>query len=153
MTALETRIPPPIIVGAVALVMIGATAIAGGLHLPPAPLAIVAVLAWAAGFGVAASGVREFRRAKTTINPTAPQQASAIVSTGVFRLTRNPMYLGMTTVLVGLALLLSTPWALLGPAAFALYIQRFQIQPEERALAAKFGPAYEQYKASVRRWL
>jgi protein-S-isoprenylcysteine O-methyltransferase Ste14 len=153
MTALETKIPPPIVVVTVAVIMIGWAAIAGGLHLPPASLAIIAIIVLAAGLGVAASGIREFRRAKTTINPTAPQQASTIVSTGVFGMTRNPMYLGMTTVLTGLALLLASPWALAGPLAFALYIQRFQIQPEERALSAKFGPAYEQYKARVRRWL
>jgi protein-S-isoprenylcysteine O-methyltransferase Ste14 len=63
------------------------------------------------------------------------------------------MYVGLLLVLVAWALFLNSAWALMGPAIFALYINRFQIAPEEKALAATFGAAYSAYKSSVRRWL
>jgi len=72
---------------------------------------------------------------------------------GIYRFTRNPMYVGLALVLLGWAALLSSPWALLGPLVFVLYINRFQIAPEERVLSAKFGAAYTEYIARVRRWL
>jgi protein-S-isoprenylcysteine O-methyltransferase Ste14 len=76
-----------------------------------------------------------------------------LVRAGVFRYTRNPMYLGMVILLFGLALMLGKRWLFLGPVLFALYIHYFQILPEERAMAAKFGRAYEEYSLLVRRWI
>jgi len=63
------------------------------------------------------------------------------------------MYVGLTAVLVGWAIQLSVPWVFLGPVAFMLYITRFQIIPEERVMSSKFGPAYDEYRQHVRRWL
>lgn len=63
------------------------------------------------------------------------------------------MYLGLLFVLVAWAFFLSSYWALLGPLAFVLYMNRFQIAPEERVLLGMFGPGYAAYKARVRRWL
>ena len=76
-----------------------------------------------------------------------------MVTHGVYRFTRNPMYLGLLLILLGLAVYLASPWVLLGPVAFAAFITRFQIQPEERALTARFGATYTDYCARVRRWL
>jgi protein-S-isoprenylcysteine O-methyltransferase Ste14 len=67
--------------------------------------------------------------------------------------SRNPMYLGVLTVLIAWAVLLSSAWALLGPLAFVLYINRFQIAPEEQVLSDKFGADYSAYQSRVRRWL
>ena len=150
MSALETKVPPPLVALLAAVVMIVGT---GGVHVPAWPLLAAALAVWAAAVGVWAAGITAFRRAQTTLDPFNPQQASTLVSTGIFRVSRNPIYLAMTTVLLGLALFQANPWALLGPLAFALYITFFQIVPEERALAAKFGAAYAQYRARVRRWL
>ena len=105
------------------------------------------------GVAVSAAGVLSFRRARTTLNPTKPEEASSLVRTGIYRITRNPMYLGLVLVLVGWATFLSSAWALLGVASFVLYMSRFQIAPEERALSALFAGEYASYKASVRRWL
>jgi protein-S-isoprenylcysteine O-methyltransferase Ste14 len=94
-----------------------------------------------------------FRRAKTTVNPLKPETSAALVSTGVYSHTRNPMYLGMVLALFAWAVYLSSIWSLVGPAFFVLYITRFQIIPEERALDRLFGAPFAAYKTRVRRWL
>lgn len=83
----------------------------------------------------------------------APHTSTHVVTTGIYRITRNPMYLGLVLILLGLALYRASPWTMLGPLAFAAYITRFQILPEERALTARFGAAYTAYCTQVRRWL
>ena len=82
-----------------------------------------------------------------------PQTTSSLVCSGIYRVTRNPMYLGLVFVLVAWAVFLSSAWALLGPMAFALYMNRFQIAPEERVLSSMFGASYSDYLSRVRRWL
>ena len=82
-----------------------------------------------------------------------PEAASALVRSGIYRTTRNPMYVGLLLILVAWAVLLSSVWTLLGPLVFVLYITRFQIIPEESALSALFGADYAAYQSSVRRWL
>lgn len=153
MHVLENRIPPPIICLLVALAMWGGTR-----SLPPYPVADewrygLAALVFAFGLVVGASGVRAFRRAKTTINPVDLQAASSLVTGGVFSLTRNPMYVGFTALLLSIAILLARPIAFLGPLIFFLFIWRFQIVPEERVMQEKFGTAFSEYRARVRRWL
>ncbi|MES2562824.1 MAG: isoprenylcysteine carboxylmethyltransferase family protein [Pseudomonadota bacterium] len=106
-----------------------------------------------AGIGLSAAGVISFHRAKTTVNPMKPESTSALICSGIYSITRNPMYLGVLTVLIAWAVLLSSAWALLGPLAFVLYINRFQIAPEEQVLSDKFGADYSAYKSRVRRWL
>ncbi|HEV8366930.1 MAG TPA: isoprenylcysteine carboxylmethyltransferase family protein, partial [Pyrinomonadaceae bacterium] len=75
------------------------------------------------------------------------------VSTGVYRFTRNPMYLGLLLTLLGWAAFLSNPASLLFVPIFVLYINRFQIKPEEQVLSSLFGAEYMAYKSRVRRWL
>ncbi len=98
-------------------------------------------------------GIIAFRRARTTINPVQIEQASRVVTGGIYRVTRNPMYVGLTMLLTAWAVRLAVPWTLLGPVMFALFIHHFQILPEERAMSAKFGNAYEDYRKRVRRWI
>jgi protein-S-isoprenylcysteine O-methyltransferase Ste14 len=105
------------------------------------------------GVAVAVGGVMSFRRAKTTVNPLKPETSVALVSTGVYSFTRNPMYLGMVLALFAWALYLSSIWSFVGPVLFALYITRFQIVPEERVLDRLFGTPFAEYKKRVRRWL
>ena len=83
----------------------------------------------------------------------ALERASTLVTDGVFRFSRNPMYVGFAAALVGWAVCLAAPWTLLGPVAFVLYTNRFQVLPEERMMRAKFGGAYDEYRARVRRWV
>lgn len=153
MRRLETLVPPPFVGLAVALIMRLAGKHGPVLGLPRgARLAAAGTLALL-GFSSSLAGMLAFRRANTTMTPLQPDQATALVTTGVYAYTRNPMYLGVTTVLLAWAVYLGSPWALFGPPAFALYIARFQIRPEERAMARLFGAAYEDYKSRVRRWL
>ena len=98
-------------------------------------------------------GARTFWRHETTIDPVDLERASTLVTGGIFRLSRNPMYVGFAAVLVGWAVCLAAPWSLAGPVAFVLFTTRFQIVPEERVMRAKFGRAYDDYRAQVRRWV
>jgi protein-S-isoprenylcysteine O-methyltransferase Ste14 len=83
-----------------------------------------------------------------------PAQAASMVTSGVYRFTRNPMYLGMFCLLAAWAAWLGRLAPLLaGLPAFVLYMNRFQIRPEERALEQRFGAAFREYAARVRRWI
>lgn len=152
MTALEHRIPPPLVMLLVAAVMwlatfgLGAADLLGAWRWP-----LIAVFL-ALGL-IAPLGVRQFARAGTTVNPLNIAKASTLVTTGVFGWTRNPMYLAMASILVAWALFLGVAWTLLGPVLFAAFITRFQIIPEERVMADKFGADYTAYRARVRRWI
>jgi protein-S-isoprenylcysteine O-methyltransferase Ste14 len=99
------------------------------------------------------SGVVSFRRAKTTVNPMKPNSTSSLIVSGIYKYTRNPMYLGFVLVLLGWAAFLSNLAALALLPAFVVYINRFQIRPEERALASLFPHEYPAYRAKVRRWV
>ncbi len=113
----------------------------------------VAMMLALAGAVISALGVISFRRAGTTLNPMKPESTSSLVASGIYKRTRNPMYLGFLVALLGWAVFLSSVPAFLFLPAFILYMNRFQIEPEERALATLFGPAYAAYQARVRRWL
>jgi protein-S-isoprenylcysteine O-methyltransferase Ste14 len=153
MESLETKVPPPLVAAVLALAMWGVSGLPPLLHLPESLRVSVAAAVFLVGIGFSAAGVLAFRRARTTINPTKPEHASALVRSGIYRITRNPMYVGVLCVLVAWAVFLFSVWSLLGPVVFVLYIQRFQIAPEERALGKLFGSDYANYQAKVRRWL
>ena len=106
-----------------------------------------------AGAIVILVAVTSFRRAKTTLNPMDPASSSSLVRSGIYKLSRNPMYLGFLLVLVGWAVFLSNALAFVFLPAFIFYMNRFQIEPEEKALAGKFGQEFVDYKSRVRRWL
>lgn len=149
---LALRVPP------VALVVIVAAAMAAVAYLVPAastvPVSpVVAGILALAGALVALSGVVAFRRQRTTVNPLAPEQSTSLVVRGIYRYTRNPMYLGFLLVLVGWCAYLANWAAALLLPGFIMYMTRFQIQPEERALRSRFGPEFDAYCRSVRRWL
>jgi len=151
--SLEAKVPPPAVAVAVAVVMWGISFLAPEVAMPET-LRLAACLAIVvAGLVFSAGGLLSFRRARTTVNPTTPEAASSLVSSGIYRITRNPMYVGLSLFLMAWAVFLSSAWALLGLVAFVLYIGRFQIAPEERALSKLFGSEYASYKATVRRWL
>ncbi|MBK8857486.1 MAG: isoprenylcysteine carboxylmethyltransferase family protein [Opitutaceae bacterium] len=153
MRALELKIPP------VAVGLIFGTVMWGAAHFAPvfnftlpAGQLIAAGLA-AIGLVIAVLGVVSFRRAKTTVNPLQPAAASSLVISGIYRRTRNPMYLGLLLVLLGWGALLGNALAFVFAAAFIPLMNRLQILPEERFLAARFGTAFTAYQSAVRRWI
>jgi protein-S-isoprenylcysteine O-methyltransferase Ste14 len=153
MNTLENKIPPPVVA-----VLLGGLMWGGSAYLPSIDMAhlmrvVLALLVFCAGVFFALSGAVSFRRAKTTVNPLKPETASALVSTGIYRYSRNPMYVGFAMFLTAWALYLASPLLLLGVLGFVLYMNRFQITPEERALTSLFGADFLAYQAKVRRWL
>ena len=153
MKSLELKVPPVLLFVLLAAAMYG---LARGLAMwtlaLPGRIAVAVALA-AAGVAIALAGVAEFRRSRTTVHPQHPEKTCVVVTGGVYRWTRNPMYLGLLLALAGWSIFLANPAALAGLPAFVAWMNRFQIGPEERTMSAKFGPAYASYLASVRRWL
>ena len=114
---------------------------------------VVAIVLATLGGAFCIAGVLAFRQAKTTVNPVNPETSTALVVHGVFRLTRNPMYLGFTFLLLAFAVWLGKMPAMLLVPLFMAYLQRFQIRPEEDALNVRFGASFDAYRHQVRRWL
>ena len=105
-----------------------------------------------AGVGLMGTAGWQFYRARTTFDPIAPHRASALVSTGVFAVSRNPIYIADALLLAAHAAWLGRPWALLGIPALAAVLQP-QIRAEETALTERFGSEYASYVARVPRWV
>ena len=103
------------------------------------------------GVGVMVAAARQFANAETAIKPF--DQPSTLVTRGVFRVSRNPMYLAMIVILIGGALAWGTLTPLLIPPVLALLLSRRFIVREEASLSETFGASYGQYKGRVRRWL
>ena len=150
---LDLKIPPPIVAVLCGLGIVYLPDLFGleGFEIP--------LQGWVAGvvivFGLSFDlmGLLEFRKHATTISPLSPNKSVLVVSSGIYRITRNPMYLGMAIVLVGVTIAFGSAIGLLMVLVFVLYITRFQIKPEERILEAKFGEAFVDYKAKVKRWI
>jgi protein-S-isoprenylcysteine O-methyltransferase Ste14 len=153
MRQLELKVPPLLVVATAALLMWAVARLTPHLTLPYPGRVLIAAALLVTGIAIVLMGVLAFRKASTTVDPRFPENASHIVSSGIYRFTRNPMYLGMLVLLIAWMALLSNVGTVVVPALFALYITRWQIVPEERALADKFGAEYEGYCKSVRRWL
>jgi len=94
-----------------------------------------------------------FYKYRTTLNPLKPELASKLVKTGLYRYSRNPIYIGLTLILLGWGTYLNNLASMLGVFLFVLYLDRFQIVPEEKFLAQKFGVEFEKYQQKVGRWI
>lgn len=152
MTNLEHKIPPPLVAVMCGLVIWLLAGTTPGVVDPlgvAQPLAIVVAIM---GLVLDSGGVLAFVKQKTTVNPIQINEASSLVSTGLYSISRNPMYLGMALLLTSLTIWVQAPAGLLGVGMFVGFITRFQIIPEERVLESKFGDAYITYKRRVRRW-
>ena len=153
MRYLELRFPPTLVWITVAAAM-WVIASLPPIWPPSSSVRLLgSVILFVIGIAISQSAIIKFRRAQTTVNPLKPETSTSLVSTGIFARTRNPMYLGMLIGLLAWAVYLASALALLGPVAFALYITRFQIVPEERAMHSLFGSAFSKYSQRVRRWL
>ncbi len=152
-TGLELKVPPVALAAIAAALMWCARSATPDFDFPfPSNLMFPVGLAFL-GALTCLAGVVAFRRAKTTVNPMKPDTTSSLVVSGIYRYTRNPMYLGFLLLLMAWASALSNLLALGSLLAFVLYMNRFQILPEERMLASRFAQDYAEYRARVRRWL
>ena len=153
MRVLKLRVPPlAVVLVTAALMWLIAKATPALSFRMPAQNFIAIALA-VAGAALAILGVISFARAGTTVNPLTPEGSSSLVTSGVYRISRNPMYVGLLFLLLAWGVYLSSVLALLLAPLFAVYIDRFQIVPEEAALRSRFGGEFEAYSNRVRRWI
>ena len=152
MSKLNLKVPPPLVVFISAVLMWFLSELFPTMNEPELRLVVAPTLA-CIGIFIAVSGILSFRRAATTVNPLAPQKATSLVMVGIYKFTRNPMYLGLLFILSAWSVFLFNLYAAFVLVAFVLYITEFQIKPEENALTVLFGDEYTAYKRSVRRWI
>ena len=105
------------------------------------------------GLFVFISAVRSFRKQKTTVNPLAPKEASSLVVSGIFKYSRNPMYLGMLIVLLSISFKFNLIGGIITSLFFYVFITKFQIIPEEVAMNELFGDQFIDYSKKTRRWI
>jgi protein-S-isoprenylcysteine O-methyltransferase Ste14 len=145
--------PPPLIFLGFLLAGLGLGGLLGAPSIGPDPAyrLSVAVVFFVAGLGLIIGALQRFGRAKTAARPFVP--TTAIVTDGVYRFTRNPMYLAMALIFAAIALSADSLVALAALIPALLVIEFGVIRREERYLEAKFGEEYRRYKAAVRRWI
>ena len=152
-TALETKIPPPVYGLLTALIIWWIASILPSLELLSGWFKQDGILLIVIGVGLDLTALSQFFKQKTTPNPLSPNKANTIVVSGLYRYSRNPMYLGLLISLTGWALYLGNLAGLACLPIFVLLLNQMQIKPEERALKEKFGESYRNYLRDVRRWL
>ncbi|MEO1514713.1 MAG: isoprenylcysteine carboxylmethyltransferase family protein [Bacteroidota bacterium] len=150
---MKLKVPPPILFLSTGLMMFLTARYVPLGQWSWSGAGIVSKLFFVLGFFCAFPATWQFRKLRTTIDPRNPQQTSTLVRTGLYRISRNPMYLGLLLVLVGWFFHLGQAGNLLWLLGFVIWMNRFQIKAEEEALAQKFGAEYEEYKKQVRPWL
>jgi protein-S-isoprenylcysteine O-methyltransferase Ste14 len=150
---LSLRIPPPIWMLLAGAMMWSLDRFSPVLTVVAAPWNRAGWYVMAVALLPALAAITQFVRARTTINPHDPNKTSALVTGGIYRWSRNPMYLGLLVLLLGWAIRLGSLTPFLIPPLFALLLQQVQIAPEERLLRARFGDDYERYCQRVGRWL
>jgi len=153
MSVLLLKVPPPIVALVLALLMWLTPAVAGLVQIPDPARVLCAVVLVCAGQGISIAGMVVFRRAKTTVNPVKASLASSLVIRGVYRYTRNPMYVSLTIVYVGVALMMQSLWSLLLLPLVVAFIRIKVIGREEAYMERRFGAEYLRFKNEVRRWL
>jgi protein-S-isoprenylcysteine O-methyltransferase Ste14 len=153
MTTLELKIPPLALLLVFAILNQLLASLLPQNHVSQQLVLLPTLLLLLTALVFCLAGVVSFRRARTTVDPRKPEQSITLVSKGIYAITRNPMYVGFSLMLLAQSVYLQTATGLLLTVIFMAYLQRFQIQPEERALRELFGEAYTQYSQHVRRWL
>ncbi|GGZ32259.1 MAG: isoprenylcysteine carboxylmethyltransferase family protein [Shewanella indica] len=153
MSGLEKKLPPLALLLLFALLLQLTSYYLPSSNLHPTFSLGLAVSLLTAGLVIPLAGVLSFKRHGTTPDPRVPEQSSALVTSGIYRCSRNPMYLGFVLLLLAQAVFLNCLWLLFLIALFVAYLQRFQILPEERAMQQLFGDSYRLYCQKVRRWI
>ncbi|OCH15631.1 MULTISPECIES: isoprenylcysteine carboxylmethyltransferase family protein [unclassified Aliivibrio] len=153
LSKLELRIPPPLVMLLFMVTVFGFDKIMPFtlFYLPWLTYASVISLVTLGGV-IALWGVKEFKNAKTTVNPLKPESSSSLVNSGIYQYTRNPMYLGLLLILLSAVIYSQHPLGLVSALGFVLYMNRFQIEPEEKMLVKLFGDEFVDYSNQVKRW-
>ncbi len=153
MRHLRLKIPPPLVALVAAAAIWALSRAFPGLHFDLRGRPAIASVLAGLGIAVSAAGIGRFFQVRTTIRPEHPENTTSLVTTGVYRVTRNPMYLGLVLMLSAWAVMKSNAAGFVVIPLFVLFLQEFQIVPEEDALSSKFGNDYAEYRRRVRRWL
>ena len=148
---METKIPPPIVTLVFGLSIYFSRGIFQVVEIKYS--FYFGILLLVLGFVILISAVRLFRKDKTTVNPLSPEQATKLVTDGIFKYSRNPMYLGMALVLGSIAIFFNLIGGIILVALFCAYITKFQILPEERAMRDLFSDDFDKYTKVTRRWI
>jgi protein-S-isoprenylcysteine O-methyltransferase Ste14 len=148
---LNTKIPPPIVTATFGLIIYFSKSFSPVYSFENSNMISVIFLLF--GLGIFSAAVQSFKKHKTTINPLSPDKASSLVNSGIFSYSRNPMYLGMLLILLAVSFKFNISGGLFISFLFKIYITRFQIIPEEKAMAKLFGEEFITYKNQTRRWI
>ena len=151
---MHLRIPPPIVALIGILLIFLSKDYILILYLHPHLQNTLSLIFLIIGFVIIFSATKEFKKYDTTVNPMKPETSTSLVTSGIFKYTRNPMYLGLTSILLASCFYFSS---LLGIIVyvplFILYITVFQIIPEEETMKGLFNDEYFDYCSKVRRWI
>jgi len=150
---MELRIPPPLIALILAVLMWAISKIGHFASIESEVITPLSILVLVVGLAIDLSAIISFRRADTTINPLKPEKTRRLVKVGIYKQTRNPMYLGLFLILCSWALWLGNFFALPVLFFFVWYMTKFQIIREEEALKILFPEDFESYQSTVRRWI
>ena len=145
------KIPPPLIV----LVLIVSIYFSSKkIDLINIPLQLeISIFILSAGILIFVNPVLQFIKSKTTVNPIQFEEVNKLVTSGIFKYSRNPMYLGMLMIVISTSIFYLNIYSILTPLLFILWINKFQIKREEEFLIEKFGDEYLSYKKKTRRWI
>lgn len=145
------KLLPPALAGLLIIAMCLLGLVLPGPVIIAEPYNLLGLAALVGGVTISLIAARQFARLGTNIKPF--NDPNILVTDGLFAWTRNPMYLGLTLALTGIAILLGALWPFLGPVAFAVIADRWYIRFEEQALRRTFGERYDAYTRKTRRWL
>jgi protein-S-isoprenylcysteine O-methyltransferase Ste14 len=148
---LKIKIPPPLIVVFLTTLVYLSSNFIIGFELPFRTQ--ISILLLLIGLSVLFIPVFQFFKSKTTINPQNFKNVNNLVSSGIFKISRNPMYLGMLIIIMSTVVYYFNYFSVLTPFIFYFWINEFQIKREEKKLEEKFGSDYKKYKSKTRRWI
>ena len=148
---MKTKIPPPIIAFSCIVLNYLSTYLINPIKFPNTE--IIGGLIFLVGLVTAMLAIIVFKKNKTTVNPMNPEETTTLVTTGIFSLTRNPMYLGLFFVICSTILFFGSWSGIIILIFFVWYINKFQIIPEEEVMEKLFGKEYNEYRQNVRRWI
>ena len=149
--SMNNKIPPPIVT-----LFFGLCIYLSKSFFPEFSFSILSslsIISFIVGISVLVTAIISFKNHETTVNPISIEKASSLVVTGIFQYSRNPMYLGMSFILLGLTLKFNLIGGLIFTGLFMLFITIFQIKPEESAMEKLFDQEWKDYVCNVRRWL
>jgi len=153
MISLELKIPPLVLLVICATGMWSLAMLIPSYQINMPGNIWAALIFFAVGVFVPTSAVLTFRRARTTVDPRTPDQSAVLINSGIYKFSRNPMYLGFLLLLVSWFFYLDHWAGVILLPLFVTYLTRFQIKPEERFLLKHFGAPFQDYLNTVRRWL